>query len=426
MATSTTPADAVVAESRPPFPPFTLETAKIKVKAAQDAWNTKYCQPSFSLTKLEANHVPSRQPDVVKMAYTPDTVWRNRDQFLQGRDAVRDFLAAKWSRESGYRLRKELFAFTDDRIAVQFWYEWYDEEGRWWRTYGLEDWTFAADGLMRKRQMSGNDVEISEEERWFKDGVDVNAVEISERHCNPTIRYQLCDPPKKFLISDDTFAKHQQPPLSISPSAATFSTTNQPTIMAPLPPGLRKPSARTFRQQRVSGAVHPLAPPKTFRADAVPVSDDFSSTKRDKRLMKHSTFLSRVAASSSGVSKKKRTGRGRSKKLATTLESLADALPELEEGGSGQLGKVRHSSIKSKKGALKRKERVVKGEMERFGASMAQLASTQQQVNAATATTGGDQKTGGGDAPQTSNRWAALRGYISSTMEQNPAFVGRS
>ncbi|KAM3502400.1 hypothetical protein MY10362_004874 [Beauveria mimosiformis] len=150
-------------ESKPPFPPFTLETAKIKVKAAQDAWNTK-------------------TPDKVKMAYTPDTIWRNRDQFLQGREAVREFLSDKWATENGYRLRKELFAFTDNKIAVQFWYEWHDETGQWWRTYGLEDWTFADNGLMRKRQMSGNDVRIGEEERWFKDGVDVNAVDIEERH----------------------------------------------------------------------------------------------------------------------------------------------------------------------------------------------------------------------------------------------------
>lgn len=149
------------------------------------------------------------------MAYTPDSIWRNRDQFLQGRDAIEAFLSKKWEKENGYRLRKELFAFTDNKvcrtapetpgralgpvppgpinneyrltvrdlqIAVQFWYEWYDESGQWWRTYGLEDWTFADNGLMRKRQMSGNDVKISEEERWFKDGVDVNEVDISEKH----------------------------------------------------------------------------------------------------------------------------------------------------------------------------------------------------------------------------------------------------
>jgi uncharacterized protein len=149
------------------------------------------------------------------MAYTPDTIWRNRDQFLQGRDEVEAFLTRKWAVEHGYRLRKELFAFEGDRIAVQFWYEWYssrsatsasdtdsdsdpdpdpgsggqgEDQGenpsrvQWWRTYGLEDWTFAPDGLMRKRQTSANDVKIAEHERWFRDGVDVNAVDISERH----------------------------------------------------------------------------------------------------------------------------------------------------------------------------------------------------------------------------------------------------
>ncbi|KAG8425968.1 hypothetical protein J3459_008567 [Metarhizium acridum] len=150
-------------EGKAPYPPFTAETARIKVKAAQDAWNTK-------------------GPDTVKMAYTPDSIWRNRDQFLVGRHAIREFLSKKWDKERGYRLRKELFAFTDDKIAVQFWYEWHDQSGQWWRTYGLEDWTFADNGLMRKRQMSGNDVKITEEERWYKDGVDVNSVKISERH----------------------------------------------------------------------------------------------------------------------------------------------------------------------------------------------------------------------------------------------------
>ncbi|RKU43253.1 hypothetical protein DL546_004472 [Coniochaeta pulveracea] len=153
----------MASESKPPFPPFTLETAKQKVKAAQDAWNTK-------------------QPDKVKLAYTPDSIWRNRDTFLTGRDEIAAFLREKWSKENGYRLRKELFAFTENKIAVQFWYEWYDDEGQWWRTYGLEDWTFADNGLMRKRQMSGNDVRIAKEERWFRDGVDVNAVEIGEKH----------------------------------------------------------------------------------------------------------------------------------------------------------------------------------------------------------------------------------------------------
>lgn len=143
------------------------------------------------------------------MAYTPDSIWRNRDQFFKGRDAIGNFLTDKWSKENGYRLRKELFAFRDNKvrtlqlysstctvlvqefvnpgpnsvqIAVQFWYEWHDEKGQWWRSYGLEDWTFAENGLMQKRQNSTNDVKIAEEERWFKDGVDVNTVDIGEEH----------------------------------------------------------------------------------------------------------------------------------------------------------------------------------------------------------------------------------------------------
>ncbi|GAP90199.1 putative duf1348-domain-containing protein [Rosellinia necatrix] len=165
-------------EGRPPYPPFTAETARMKVKAAQDAWNTK-------------------DPSKVKLAYTADSIWRNRDTFLRGRAEIETFLTAKWARERGYRLRKELFAFDGDRVAVQFWYEWYDGDdydddsaagergqgkGQWWRTYGLEDWTFAPDGLMRKRQMSANDVRIAEADRWFRDGVDVNKVDIAEKH----------------------------------------------------------------------------------------------------------------------------------------------------------------------------------------------------------------------------------------------------
>ncbi|KAH6661960.1 hypothetical protein B0J14DRAFT_496584 [Halenospora varia] len=150
-------------DTKPPLPPFTLETARQKVKAAQNVWNTK-------------------NPQVVKNAYTTDSIWRNRDTFLQGTDEIVAFLENKWSKENGYRLRKELFSFTDNKIAVQFWYEFHDEAGQWWRCYGLEDWTFAADGRMRKRMMSGNDVKISEEERWFKEGVEVDNVEISEKH----------------------------------------------------------------------------------------------------------------------------------------------------------------------------------------------------------------------------------------------------
>ena len=120
---------------------------------------------------------------VFAKAYTEDCIWRNRDEFFRGHDAIIDFLTRKWSKETYYRLRKELFAFSDDKIAVQFWYEFkHPETGRWRRCYGLEDWTFAEDGRMRKRQMSGNEVDISESERWFKDGVDVNTVEISEEH----------------------------------------------------------------------------------------------------------------------------------------------------------------------------------------------------------------------------------------------------
>ncbi|CAK7245789.1 MAG: hypothetical protein STHCBS139747_007381 [Sporothrix thermara] len=159
---------------RPPLPPFTKETAQKKVKAAQDAWNTK-------------------NPSIVAPAYTDDCIWRNRDSFLQGHAAIVDFLKAKWAKENGYRLRKELFAFTENRIAVQFWYEYFVEDEaangepesqkkQWYRCYGLEDWTFAEDGRMCKRMMSGNDVAITDGERWFRDGVDVNTVDISERH----------------------------------------------------------------------------------------------------------------------------------------------------------------------------------------------------------------------------------------------------
>ncbi|KAK7536324.1 uncharacterized protein J3D65DRAFT_628211 [Phyllosticta citribraziliensis] len=146
-------------------PPFTQETAQAKVKKAQDLWNT-------------------RDPSAVVQAYTPDSVWRNRSSFVRGHDAIHAFLSAKWAREHNYRLRKELFAFTGNKIAVQFWYEYQDKDDgmKWKRCYGLEDWTFAADGRMEKRQMSGNDVEIAEGERWFKEGVDVNSVSIGEEH----------------------------------------------------------------------------------------------------------------------------------------------------------------------------------------------------------------------------------------------------
>ncbi|KAF2136650.1 uncharacterized protein K452DRAFT_292241 [Aplosporella prunicola CBS 121167] len=146
-------------------PPYTAETANAKVKKAQDLWNTQ-------------------NPANVCKAYTEDSVWRNRSTFLKGHDQITDFLTKKWEKEKNYRLRKELFAFTDNKIAVQFWYEYQDAHDgmKWKRCYGLEDWTFAADGRMCKRQMSGNDVELKEGERWFAGDVDVNAVQIGEEH----------------------------------------------------------------------------------------------------------------------------------------------------------------------------------------------------------------------------------------------------
>ncbi len=131
---------------RPPLPPFTLETAKAKVQAAEDAWN-------------------SRNPDTVSKAYSLDTVWRNRDTFLEGRDQVREFLQGKWNRELDYRLKKTLWAYTDNHIAVKFIYEWHDASGQWFRSYGNELWEFADNGLMRVREASINDVKISESER---------------------------------------------------------------------------------------------------------------------------------------------------------------------------------------------------------------------------------------------------------------------
>ena len=137
---------SAVPESRPPFPPFTGETAKKKIQAAEDAWN-------------------SRDPARVAMAYTPDTEWRNRNEFLSGRDAVREFLARKWHKELDYRLKKELWCCADNRIAVRFEYEWHDDSGQWYRSYGNENWEFAPNGLMAKRYASINDLRITEAER---------------------------------------------------------------------------------------------------------------------------------------------------------------------------------------------------------------------------------------------------------------------
>src|SRR5215208_211436 len=118
--------------TRPPVPPFTVETARIKVQAAEDAWN-------------------SRDPQRVALAYTPDSVWRNRDQFVTGRDEIVAFLRRKWERELDYALRKELWAFAGNRIAVRFQYESRDAAGQWWRSYGNEQWEFDAEGYMRRR-----------------------------------------------------------------------------------------------------------------------------------------------------------------------------------------------------------------------------------------------------------------------------------
>lgn len=137
-------------EVRPPLPPFTEETARQKVQAAEDAWNT-------------------RDPEKVSLAYTPDTTWRNRDTFLNGRDQVRDFLDGKWDRELDYRLCKTLWSFTGNRISVKFFYEYHDHSGQWFRAYGNEQWEFAPNGLMQCREASINDVSIDESERHLFD-----------------------------------------------------------------------------------------------------------------------------------------------------------------------------------------------------------------------------------------------------------------
>ncbi len=129
-------------------PPFTLESATQKVRAAEDAWN-------------------SRDPERVSMAYSEDSVWRNRHVFVSGRKQIREFLADKWKRELDYRLVKSLWAFTDIRIAVRFQYEWHDVAGNWFRAYGNEHWEFDDNGLMRRREASVNDMEITEYDRKF-------------------------------------------------------------------------------------------------------------------------------------------------------------------------------------------------------------------------------------------------------------------
>ena len=135
-----------MADQRPPLPPFTEETARAKVQAAEDAWN-------------------SRDPERVSLAYTEDSEWRNRDVFLTGRDEIREFLRQKWAREREYKLRKELWAFTGNRIAVRFEYESRDADGQWWRSYGNEQWEFDENGLMARRYASINDLKITSGER---------------------------------------------------------------------------------------------------------------------------------------------------------------------------------------------------------------------------------------------------------------------
>ncbi|EFJ12464.1 hypothetical protein SELMODRAFT_406555 [Selaginella moellendorffii] len=131
-------------------PPFTEATAKAKVQRAEDLWNTK-------------------DPNKVALAYTPDSVWRNRDQFLRGREEIIGFLQKKWDVEKRYKLRKRYFCHNDNKIAVEFEYEYLDEvAGQWWRAYGIEHWTFNQDGVMERRDMSANNIPISSEERMFK------------------------------------------------------------------------------------------------------------------------------------------------------------------------------------------------------------------------------------------------------------------
>ena len=135
--------------TRPPLPPFNQETAIEKVRRAEDAWNT-------------------RDPEKVSLGYTMDSRWRNRAEFIQGREAIVAFLKRKWARELDYRLAKELWAFTGNRIAVRFAYEWHDDSGNWFRSYGNENWEFDEDGLMRLRLASINDLPIAEADRKYR------------------------------------------------------------------------------------------------------------------------------------------------------------------------------------------------------------------------------------------------------------------
>jgi uncharacterized protein len=136
-------------ETRPPLPPFNVDTARQKARAAEDGWN-------------------SRDPVRVSLAYTADSQWRNRAEFFSGRDAIVQFLQRKWTRELDYRLIKEVWAFAENRIAVRFAYEWHDDSGSWYRSYGNENWEFDANGLMRARHASINDLPIRDADRKYR------------------------------------------------------------------------------------------------------------------------------------------------------------------------------------------------------------------------------------------------------------------
>ncbi len=133
---------------KPPFPPFTLETAKQKARMAENAWNSK-------------------DPEKVSLAYTEDSMWRNRSEFIYGRQEILEFLKRKWAKELDYKLIKEVWAFTDNRIAVRFQYEWHDDSDQWFRAHGNENWEFSENGLMRRREASINDIPIKAEDRKF-------------------------------------------------------------------------------------------------------------------------------------------------------------------------------------------------------------------------------------------------------------------
>jgi nuclear transport factor 2 (NTF2) superfamily protein len=137
-----------MSDSKPPFPPFDEESAIQKVRMAENAWNKK-------------------NPEAVSMAYSPDSQWRNRSEFLTGRTEIKSFLERKWAKELGYKLIKELWAFKGNRIAVRFAYEWHDSSNQWYRAYGNENWEFDENGLMQRRIASINDLKIKDEERKF-------------------------------------------------------------------------------------------------------------------------------------------------------------------------------------------------------------------------------------------------------------------